>query len=78
MLLSVEHCLTFLVLALPAQHRGQVVHARQCVRILEAQHLLAQLQLLLVHPLHLLVLALAAHHHSTKAHTRRQQWIFLR
>jgi hypothetical protein len=32
------HLFYLLVLALLAQHQGQVVHARQCVRMLLAQH----------------------------------------
>ena len=57
------HLFRLLVLALISQHCCQVVHARQCVRMLFAQHRLPQPKCLSMHLFRLLVLALIPQHY---------------
>lgn len=63
------------VLILTVNHNREAVHAGQCVRVLEAEHLFAELQHLPMHLLGCLILALAIEHTRKFAHAGQCAWV---
>src|SRR5947208_2934198 len=61
----------------PAVYSCQVVHARQCLRMLLAQHPLVQPQGLSMHLFRLLVLALTAQYKCQVVHAHQCVWMLL-